>query len=767
MSLSVLLELVLLGAGIHAESRCPDDSGMDDFTRGVVLDYHDNTRRSVAVGVLSNKTGFLGPARDMFKLEWDCDLEGEAKQIASNCPKEVPGNSAQNIGTFPGIGSDTNWINAVSAIVPWIFGVQWYGVTNSENKLTNPRLSNFANMVHSRSTKVGCGYKQCGELFTLICVYNKIGNKLGTVMWESGPACKSNADCSTYGGSTCRNKLCVAPSGKNGKTSTPTENLQHKIEKEGQTEDTNTKEENNPTDQKFEMCSKNKNLNDKARKNLVNTHNKFRSTLGKGLAKDPLGTNGIAPKAARMLKMIYDCEIEYNAQKHADSCVFKHSPSSQRPGLGENLWMTSAKNYGVDLAAVSASESWWSELKQNGVGPSNILTDALWNRPHKMIGHYTQMAWQNSYKLGCGIKWCPSMTYVVCQYGPAGNWMGSLIYDIGNPCTTDADCKCKGCKCSQEEALCIMPDTSTPTTNDKNSNADKEEQNRPNQENNENKKPSTDNNTKPKDDAGSHEKPAEPKDEAGSHEKPSEKNNTEKDQSTVPASCPSSQITEKQRQLFLDLHNNVRLNIALGKQPNKVRFLGPAQNMYKMEWDCQYEKDAQSMANVCGMSTWLGPASNRIAWSAGSNIAPSAVDGYIRNTFNYWIQAAKQQGAGNVYNNSALYSFANVAFSKITKIGCGYKACGGNLYINCVYSVNGAYTGTVLWENGSACQKDQDCTLYEDSKCEDRLCIAPKDAKLAVGGSDKMCPKNKNLNDKARQNLVDTHNKLRCVSRVS
>ncbi|EYC38515.1 hypothetical protein Y032_0713g1756, partial [Ancylostoma ceylanicum] len=498
MFLSVLLELVLLGAEVYAGSRCPDSSFMDDFTRSMILEYHDSTRRSIAAGILPNKTGLLGPAKDMFKLEWDCDLENKAERIAEKCPKDVPGNSAQNIGTFPGAGSDLNWINAVSAIVPWVFHVQWYGVTNSQNKLTDTRLSNFANMVHSKSTKVGCGYKQCGELFTLICVYDKIGNKLGTVMWESGPACTNNADCTTYKGSTCRNKLCVSTPSKNEETPTSSESSKHNTKKEDENENIkttnkprehepnnsiNTGGKKNPTNQEFKLCPRNKNLNDKARQNLVNTHNKLRSTLGKGLAKDPLGTNGIAPKAARMLKMIYDCEIEYNAQKHADTCIFKHSPSSERPGLGENLWMTSATKYSVDQAAVS-------------------------------------MAWQNSYKLGCGIKWCPSMTYVVCQYGPAGNWMGSLIYDIGNPCTTDADCKCKGCKCSQEEALCIMPDTKTQATDEKNTNTDKSEQKRPDQENNESKQPNTDNNTKPNDKTDNHEKPTKPNDKTDNNENP-------------------------------------------------------------------------------------------------------------------------------------------------------------------------------------------------------------------------------------------------------
>ncbi|EYC19248.1 hypothetical protein Y032_0025g1267 [Ancylostoma ceylanicum] len=365
----------------------------------------------------------------MYKMEWDCQFEKDAQSMANVCgmstwlgpaSNRIAWSAGSNIAPSAVDGYITNTFNY------WMQAVKQQGAGNVYN---NSALSSFANVAFSKITKIGCGYKACGGSLYINCVYSANGGYTGTVLWENGSACQKNQDCTLYKDSKCEGGLCIAP--KDAKLAVGGTN---------------------------KICPKNENLNDKARQNLVDTHNRLRSTLGKGLAKDPLGTNGIAPKAARMLKMIYDCEIEYNAQKHADTCVFKHSPSSERPGLGENLWMSGATKYGVDLAAVSASESWWSELKQNGVGPSNILTDALWNRPHKMIGHYTQMAWQNSYKLGCGIKWCPSMTYVVCQYGPAGNWMGSIIYDIGNPCTTDADCKCKGCKCSQEEALCIMPE---------------------------------------------------------------------------------------------------------------------------------------------------------------------------------------------------------------------------------------------------------------------------------------------------------------------
>ncbi|ETN82196.1 hypothetical protein NECAME_08070 [Necator americanus] len=92
-----------------------------------------------------------------------------------------------------------------------------------------------------------------------------------------------------------------------------------------------------------------------------------------------------------MLKMVYDCSVESTALSHASKCVYQHSSSAARPGLGENIYMTSAVNFDKVKAATQASELWWDELKQYGVGPSNNLTTALWNRPNTQIGHYSQV----------------------------------------------------------------------------------------------------------------------------------------------------------------------------------------------------------------------------------------------------------------------------------------------------------------------------------------------------------------------------------------
>ncbi|KAJ7375082.1 hypothetical protein OS493_001814 [Desmophyllum pertusum] len=61
-------------------------------------------------------------------------------------------------------------------------------------------------------------------------------------------------------------------------------------------------------------------------------------------------------------------------------------------------------------------------------------------------GHYTQLAWAKSKRIGCGVKWCdkdfgqphpwiPGETIVTCDNGPAGNIIGEYPYQKGTPCS--------------------------------------------------------------------------------------------------------------------------------------------------------------------------------------------------------------------------------------------------------------------------------------------------------------------------------------------
>ena len=79
----------------------------------------------------------------------------------------------------------------------------------------------------------------------------------------------------------------------------------------------------------------------------------------------------------------------------------------QNLGLGHQSWS-------------QVLNSWWNEI-----------TEFRYNRPSEMVfsrvGHFTQMAWANSAKVGCGWATCtnPDMMrfsggrYFVCNYGSA------------------------------------------------------------------------------------------------------------------------------------------------------------------------------------------------------------------------------------------------------------------------------------------------------------------------------------------------------------
>ncbi|KAH7714588.1 venom allergen-like protein vap-2 [Aphelenchoides avenae] len=92
-------------------------------------------------------------------------------------------------------------------------------------------------------------------------------------------------------------------------------------------------------------------------------------------------------------------------------------------------------------ALTAAAGSWWSELQKVGVNANLTLV----GDEYLKIGHWSQMAWAATAKLGCGVQWCETkgdeslgdwskFTYVVCNYSPAGN-SHEPIYEPGPPCS--------------------------------------------------------------------------------------------------------------------------------------------------------------------------------------------------------------------------------------------------------------------------------------------------------------------------------------------
>ena len=97
---------------------------------------------------------------------------------------------------------------------------------------------------------------------------------------------------------------------------------------------------------------------------------------------------------------------------------FKHSPN--RPGAalqGENIWGGTAKAFTPeDMVA------YWIAEKRHfkaGTFPNNSLT----GNPQD-VSHYTQVVWQETREVGCGLAYADGEEVLVCRYTQPGNIVG-------------------------------------------------------------------------------------------------------------------------------------------------------------------------------------------------------------------------------------------------------------------------------------------------------------------------------------------------------
>lgn len=99
---------------------------------------------------------------------------------------------------------------------------------------------------------------------------------------------------------------------------------------------------------------------------------------------------------------------------------FAHSSSDARGGTGENLWMGTRGAFSVEAMV----GSWASEKRifSAGVFPA-VARNGNWHE----VGHYTQMIWPTTQRVGCALATNAAADYLVCRYSPAGNVIGSPL----------------------------------------------------------------------------------------------------------------------------------------------------------------------------------------------------------------------------------------------------------------------------------------------------------------------------------------------------
>ncbi|XP_066579643.1 glioma pathogenesis-related protein 1 [Amia ocellicauda] len=164
----------------------------------------------------------------------------------------------------------------------------------------------------------------------------------------------------------------------------------------------------------------------------VAVHNEYRSK--------------VEPCASDMKEMSWDNDLAKTASKWAKHCSFSHNPDLKQPGkahptfstVGENIWVGGPPH---SFSVARAIKLWYDEV---------TYYDYTTNACTKICGHYTQVVWAKSYKVGCAVQTCPNgitgfsdtaSAIYVCDYGPAGNYKGQQPYTEGSNCfTSSASC---------------------------------------------------------------------------------------------------------------------------------------------------------------------------------------------------------------------------------------------------------------------------------------------------------------------------------------
>lgn len=99
------------------------------------------------------------------------------------------------------------------------------------------------------------------------------------------------------------------------------------------------------------------------------------------------------------------------AAKYDCSGILVHS---QEP-YGENL--------AIGYTAIEATDAWYDEIQYYN------YSDPQYS---EKTGHFTQVVWKDSQKLGCAIRNCNNewTFYFVCEYDPPGNYLGEFSFEV-------------------------------------------------------------------------------------------------------------------------------------------------------------------------------------------------------------------------------------------------------------------------------------------------------------------------------------------------
>ncbi|XP_060524981.1 venom allergen 5-like [Cylas formicarius] len=156
---------------------------------------------------------------------------------------------------------------------------------------------------------------------------------------------------------------------------------------------------------------------------IVDKHNELRRLIANDAVEGQ-------PRGVNLKALKYDDALAGAAQQIANSCVFAHQTvtDSRWQAVGQNLYIYMSTAYDTASDWDSAIQDWFNEHQfytfNNGFDSAT--------------GHYTQLVWADTEYVGCGYAAYETddayryQKLYVCNYGPAGNYIGQYPYQTGD-----------------------------------------------------------------------------------------------------------------------------------------------------------------------------------------------------------------------------------------------------------------------------------------------------------------------------------------------
>lgn len=121
----------------------------------------------------------------------------------------------------------------------------------------------------------------------------------------------------------------------------------------------------------------------------------------------------------------WDPDLVRSAQRWADHLasrqLFEHAPEQVLGDEGENLWEGTRGYFAVDAMV----DAWIREKRsfKPGIFPNNSVTGKVGD-----VGHYTQLMWRRSKRVGCALARGVGDDVLVCRYNEPGNYIGETPF---------------------------------------------------------------------------------------------------------------------------------------------------------------------------------------------------------------------------------------------------------------------------------------------------------------------------------------------------